>query len=304
VNLQQAQPFFRLKDLAWLIYLYPARWLARFLPLAWLYAAADVAAALAPFLLRGPRRRLRERLRSALADPADVERIADQYFRNAMLRFLDDLLMERLLRPPRDMPVRMLHVEHLSEALSHGHGAILVSGHFLASRLGKRYLAAHGFPALSVRNHRPADLWAGRFGARFLLPRYVAFIGQVQGEEVSIQDPECTLKMLARLRSGGLIDCHIDAPLSRDVLEREFMGAISLFPAGYLHVASLADAPLVPLHCRGNSRGLEIEFGDPLLVQPIDDRQRFAAGNVDRLLRALEEHIRLTPAEWDLWLRW
>jgi len=38
------RPLIRVKDLAWLIYLYPVRWLTLILPLRLLYAVGDVAA--------------------------------------------------------------------------------------------------------------------------------------------------------------------------------------------------------------------------------------------------------------------
>jgi len=296
-----------MKDVAWLVYLYPARWLARLLPLAWIYALGDLAAALASVCLRRTRKRLLKRLSTAFnRDPADphLRRIAGQYFRNAALRFLDDLLAERLLREGRLRNVEIVHLENLTQALSAGKGALLVSGHFFASRLAKRYLAAIGFPSLSVRSLNPRDRRAGRLGMRFLQKRYVALVGQVLGDEVSIQDPDCSLKMLARLRSGGLIDCHVDAALSRQVIERMFFGRQTPFPAGFLHVARVAGCPLVPIHCLGNSRRLRIEFGKALWLESAPDRRSFAENNLSKVLRILEEQIISHPAEWDLWMRW
>jgi predicted LPLAT superfamily acyltransferase len=170
--------------------------------------------------------------------------------------------------------------------------------------MAKRYLAAIGFPSLSVRDLNPRDLRAGRLGMRFLQKRYVALVGQVLGDEVSVQDPDCSLKMLARLRSGGLIDCHVDAPLSREVIERRFLGRQMRFPAGFLHVARVADCPLVPIHCLGSSRRLRIEFGKALWLESAPDRRAFAENNLSKVLRILEEQIISHPAEWDLWMRW
>jgi KDO2-lipid IV(A) lauroyltransferase len=296
-----------MKDIGWLVYLYPARWLARVLPLCSLYALGDAMAVCGAACLRGPRKALLNRLAVAFnADATDgrLRAIADHYFRNAILRFLDDLLMERLLRGPHLRNVEVVHLENLTEALSAGRGAILASAHFFASRLAKCYLASIGFPSLSVRNYEPPDDLAGQLGMRFLLKRYVAFIGEVQGEEVSIQDPDCSLKMLARLRSGGLIDCYVDAPFSQEVVKRRFFGREKNFPAGFLHVAKLAGCPLVPLHCLGNSRRLRIEFGKALWLQDAPDRRSFVETNLTQVVRILEEQIRSHPAEWDVWIRW
>ena len=296
-----------MKEVAWLVYLYPIRLLARILPLRSLHALGDASAACGSVCLRGPRKALLERLAVAFnADTTDarLRAIADCYFRNAILRFLDDLLIERLLRGPLQRNVEVVHLENLREALSAGKGAILVSGHFFASRLAKRYLVTIGFPSLSVRNHKPPDEWAGQLGMRFLQKRYVAFIGEVEGEEVAIQDPDCSLKMLARLRSGGLIDLHVDAPYSQEVVKCRFLGQEKSFPAGFLYVAKLAGCPLVPLHCRGNSRGLRIEFGKAIWLENAPDRRSFAETNLTEVIQILEEQIKRHPAEWDLWIRW
>jgi Kdo2-lipid IVA lauroyltransferase/acyltransferase len=304
---REERPLIRLKDVAWLVYLYPARWLARVLPISWLHALGDVAALLGSTCLRGPRRRLRERLRLAFDQETPDSRLQDiarQYFRNAILRFLDDLLMDRLFRGRCLRNVEVVHLERLTSALAAGRGAILVSGHFLASRLGKRYLADIGYPSLSVRNFEPPEPWAGRLGMRFLTKRYVSFVGSVLGEEVSIQDPECSLKMAAALRSGGLIDLHADAPFGRERVPRELLGEVFDFPVGYLRVARFAGCPLVPIHCQGSSRRLRIEFEHALMVESAPDRDSFAELNLTGVLRILEKQIRTHPAEWDLWIRW
>jgi lauroyl/myristoyl acyltransferase len=296
-----------MKDIAWLVYLYPARWLARVLPLRSLYALGDASAVCGAACLRGPRKALLERLAVAFnADTTDprLRAIADRYFRNAILRFLDDLLIERRLPELHLRNVEIVHLENLKEALSAGRGAVLVSGRFFASRLAKRYLGTIGFPTLSVRNHEPPDRRAGQLGMRLLQKRYVAFIGEVVGDEVSIQDRDCSLKMLARLRSGGLIDCHVDAPLSQEVVKRRFFGQEKSFAAGFLHVGKLAGCPLVPFHCLGNSRRLRIEFGKALWLENTPDRRSFAETNLTPVLRILEEQIKSHPAEWDGWIRW
>jgi KDO2-lipid IV(A) lauroyltransferase len=296
-----------MKDIAWLVYLYPARWLARVLPLRSLYLLGDASAICGSACLRGPRKALLERFAVAFnADTADprLSAIADRYFRNTILRYLDDLLMERRLPELRLRNVEIVHLDNLTEALSAGRGAVLVSGHFFASRLAKRYLATIGFPCLSVWNREPADRKAGQLGIRLLQKRYVAFLGKLVGDDVTIQDPDCSLKMLARLRSGGLVHCQVDAAFSQEVVNRRFFGQEESFPAGFLYVAKLAGCPLVPLLCLGNSRRLRIEFGKALWLENAPDRRSFAETNLTEVLRILEEQIKSHPAEWDFWIRW
>jgi lauroyl/myristoyl acyltransferase len=304
---QPPRPLVAIKDIAWLLYLYPARWLARVLPLRFVYALGDAAGACAAACLPATRKALLRSLALAfspdIGDPA-LNALADRYFRNDILRFLDDLLMQRLLREHRLRNAEVVHLDNLTQALAAGHGALLVSPHFFASRLAKRHLATIGFPSLSVRHHAPPDRHAGRFGMRFLQKHYVALVGEALGDEVSALDPECSLKMLARLRSGGLVDCHMDAACSREVVRRSFCGREKPFPAGFLHVAKLAGCPLVPLECLGNSRRLRIEVGKPIWLSDAPDRRSFVETNLTPVLRVVEEQIKRHPAEWDLWIRW
>jgi len=197
----------------------------------------------------------------------------------------------------------VVKLENLTEALLSGKGAVLVSGHFFAIRMAKRYLASLGYPSLSVRNLYPADAPAGRFGKRFLLPRYVEFLSQIARTESSTKDPDRSLKMLARLRTGALIDVLFegsDDSSARQIIRRAFLGCKEEFATGYLHLAWVAGAPLVPMFCVGSSRDLRIEFGEPLRPEKWPDRSRFAEEGLSLILRLVEEHIRKTPEEWDL----
>ncbi len=304
---QQDRPFLTPKDLVWLTYLYPGEWLARWLPPKWTYALGDALAWFAPFALRTARRRLMERLARALpahTPAARRDQIARDYLRRAVRRFQDDLVMA--WHPPERIrgTVEVVNIEHLAAALDQGRGALLIGGHFFASRAAKRHLARIGYPALSVRHHAPQDRRAGRFGRRFLQPRYIRFLSRVLGEEVAVKDPDCSLKMLARLRANGLIDLHMDAAFSRDRVAYDFLGSRSNFAAGYLHLAWIAGAPLVPLLCLGDSRRLRIEFGAAVNPSDWPDRSSFVAEGLDRMVKTLEEHVLKAPEQWDLWIRW
>jgi lauroyl/myristoyl acyltransferase len=200
--------------------------------------------------------------------------------------------------------VELIGLENLTGALAGGNGAVLVSGHFFASRVAKCHLASCGFPSLTLRHPDPRDNWAGRMGKQYLQKRYMKLVGEVLGDEVSIGDPDCSLKLMARLRSGGLAGIHADVGFSRPVTRRELLGKERAFAAGYLHLAWVAGAPIVPVHCRGSSRNLEIEFDEPLQPAGWADRESFVAYATGEMWRTLETHIRRTPEQWDLWMRW
>lgn len=303
----QRRPLVTFKDLGWLTYLYPGQWLARWLPLRWTYAVGDTLAWFAPFVLRAPRRRLLEKLTRALPAPTSAarrEQIARDYLRHAIRRFQDDLVMAWHTPANLDPSVDVVNLDYLTAALAQGHGAILVSGHFFASRAGKRHLARIGYPALSVRNLAPPDGRAGRFGRRFLQLRYVQLLSRVMGDEVDLNDPDCSLKMLARLRANGLVDLHMDVAFSRELVPRVFLGTRTHFAAGFLHLAWMARAPLVPVLWLGDLRKLRIEFSPPVYPADWPDRSRFVAEGLEKLIETLEKQVLSAPEQWDLWIRW
>jgi lauroyl/myristoyl acyltransferase len=301
------RPLVRVKDLAWLGYLYPLRWLTGALPLPAAYALWDALARIGAALLRGPRRRLEARLQLAYPSPADRPRtgeIAADHFRRSILRFGDDLLLPRLTRERTTRSTELVHPERLAAALARGNGALLVSGHFLASRAGRHHLAAIGYPTASVRNLDPRDASLGVLGERFVQRRYVDFLSRTIGDEIAARATDSGLRIMARLRAGGLVDLHVDAAFSREMVVREFLGATYAFGAGAFHLAYLVGAPVVPIQCLGDSRRLTIEFFEPIDPADWPDRHAYAAAALDRSLRILEQEIRAAPSQWDLWIRW
>ena len=179
-----------------------------------------------------------EKLAAALGPGVPSSRlklIARRFVANFVWRAGDDLL---LLRDPAPTRCRLFQGgEHLDAALATGKGALLVSLHWYAGRAATRYLAAAGYPVLTIRNAKPPDLLMGRLGERILQPRYNRLLHAVIRDEVFIQDRECSLKILGRLRSGGIVDLHCDAPFSQSLIERPFLGQSFPFPAGMFHLA-------------------------------------------------------------------
>lgn len=100
-------PFLRIKDAGWILYLYPVRFAVRFLPVSWLAPLGRAGGWLCRFL-PGARGRLRTRLGAGLPDasPERISDIANRYYGNAMVRFLDDLAVDLAvvaLRPETEL---------------------------------------------------------------------------------------------------------------------------------------------------------------------------------------------------------
>lgn len=294
-----------IKDVVWLVYLYPLKWVVRVMPCR---LVLTLGRRLAPLLLpltRGHRRRIEERARAVadkLPPECPPEWIAREFVRKAAVRALEDLLITRLIRKGLDR-VRISGREHLDKALADGTGVMVVGAHCFANRLAKRYLASQGYDILSVRNRNQKDPAAGRLGRRWLKPRYIAFLGQAIGEEVHPRDRDCGLRILAKLREGGLVHIYLDGAFSREVRKLEFLGKRVKFPVGFLDIVRLTRVPVLPMMCIGDSRDLGICFLPPAELAEAPDREAFIEANVPLLASRLESIILSHPDEWELWVK-
>jgi KDO2-lipid IV(A) lauroyltransferase len=228
----------------------------------------------------------------------DLRPLFEAHLSNALQRSVDDLLMWRL---PVGSVVGRCEIKgrtHLEEALAGGRGVMLVSGHFFANRLAKQFMRAQGWPVMSVRNFRFDDPFAGRWGARHVQRRYSEFLHSVVGDEADLHDPECSLKVLERLRRGGLVNIHIDHAVSRKRLELPFLGMRNRFAVGFLDIARIAGCPIVLMLCLGNNRSLTVEFRAPVFAD-----SRPAAGIMEALIGVLESQILAHPEQWEFTMR-
>lgn len=299
---EYGRPLFSAKDLLWLLYLYPVRSCVRRLPVSFVQSCTERAMPIFHLLLRGARKHLERELAAKLGVTAELTRsIAGRFLANAVRRLRDDLIVDKLLAAGRLRPVQITGLDSLESARRAGRGVMVVSGHFYATRLAKRYLAEIGYPMLSVRHGAPPDQQMGRLGSKWLQKRYVDFLHGVIRDEVFIQDPECTLKIFARLRSGGLVHVHIDAPFSRDEMRVPFLGQRRRFPTGFLRIVRLSGCAVVPMLCLGDSSGFVIRFEEPVRLIDGTTHQEFAAHNLPPLVRWLEQQIREHPDQWDAW---
>ena len=164
------------KDALWFTYLYPLRFLAAVLPCGALRLAGRLAEPAFQFITRKQKRVVTEGLALATgggASPAARRKTARRFVTNAVVRAVDDLILNRLTARRRLACAELRGLDHLKSALAAGKGVIVVTGHFYANRLAKRHLAEIGYSMMSVRHGQPPDRMMGRLGKRFLQPRYI-----------------------------------------------------------------------------------------------------------------------------------
>jgi len=209
-----------------------------------------------------------------------------------------------LLRPSSTKMLRCTGIDgldHLEEAIARGKGVILLVGHFCANRIAVRYLAGQGHSALSVHNQSPSNRAGGRFGKRFLQPRAVQLQERANPDQVYIQDPDCVLKIMGRLRAGGLAVVQVDGRGGKKVIEYPFLSVPWRVPSGIYEIVRVTDCAVVPMLALGRSSGFRIRFDPMLAVDRTASRETFVSANLPNFISVVEKQIIENPEQWRLW---
>jgi lauroyl/myristoyl acyltransferase len=296
---------FTKKDLFYLLYLFPFRQLCTFLPVKCIRFLASPLAYIYRFLSAAIMLPLQERLKLVFEGTKtrkEIIEISDRFIRNAAVRGLDDIILNRLRKNDLLQNTKIVGLENLKNALAEKKGVMLISGHFFCNRVAKCFLGEIGFPVLSIRNKFPQDVLVGKIGARYLKNRYVNFLKPLIKDEVFIQDKDSNLKILQRIRKNGLVNIHIDAPFSYRTAEYSFLKKRRRFPVGFLRIADLTKCVIVPMTCIGNSGSFTIIFDEVFGMDKGSTEEDTTLANLGRLVRGLEDKILEYPDQWELWV--
>ncbi len=290
-------------DLAYLTYLYPGRLAARVLPAPLFMRACHALIRQAARGLGGPRRRVAQCMRAGFpaASEDEVQRWAAAAVEGFLVRAAQDLVTRRLVAGGH-VAVTLEGAEHLEAARAGGRGAVVCSGHFLATRLARCWLAARGMPMHATRKGLVPPRPVSRWGRRLLQPAYERFLHDVIQDEIFVAERGSTLLILKHLRQGGTLYAHLDTAFARRSTAQPFLGRQEEFGAGLLEVIHLTGAPLVPAAFAGDWRGLHVEFFEPFALAPAADRDAFVSENAPKLAAVLEGLVQRQPAQWEYWV--
>ncbi len=295
-------PLIAIKDILWMVYLYPGRFLARAPKI--LNLCLKISQPVIQLFMKPLRNELAHHFLTAFGPEktySACDSLAGKYIANDVRRIGDDLLLEL-----GNAPVRCIAFhgrKHLDDALAAGNGVLLVGVHWMAERVALRHLMNIGYPVMSVRNQEPPDKYMGRLGRKFLQPRYVRFLHNVIRDEVFIQDRECSLKILGRLRSNGIVSLLIDAPFSQEVMKLPFIGKTRNVPTGALHLARISSCSVLPMIATGNANGLEIKIHPPLVFDYSIPKEEFCRRYMPVITKILELSVLRYPDQYDCWIK-
>jgi lauroyl/myristoyl acyltransferase len=299
------RPLLTLKDIAWLAYVYPLRWLSLLMPAEAVRGIGRLAEPLSQLLTLRDKARMEAALRRAYGHgPAEEElrQIARRWVAMSVRWSFGRLARTHARSAEGYYRVQLRGLDKVKLALAGGRGAIIASGHFVATGLLREALTAEGFRLLVVVAGKRLDWALGRLGVRFVGPRLRLGSPKPPEETVRVDDRDCTLKIAGHLRAGGLVFIMIDASVATNVTRRPFLGGHLGFSIGFLEIARQMGCPVIPAFPAGDGRSFTLNFEEPLELSPASSREEFADLNIRPLVSWLESRVIEYPDQWAPWL--
>lgn len=184
-------------------------------------------------------------------------------------------------------------IEHLKEALSYGHGAILATAHSGNWELLGATLALYDFPIVGVAQKQTNDQ----------MDRFINEYRTSSGMHITYKTG--VREMVKLLGEGRIIGLLMDQDAHDGVMVK-FFGRLASTPQGPAALARMKGAPIVPTFIHEIRPGEHVVMAHPpLWVEKTADRDQDLLQMTEQLTQRIEQHIREYPEEW-FWLhnRW
>jgi lauroyl/myristoyl acyltransferase len=199
--------------------------------------------------------------------------------------------------------IRLQGLNHLTDALEGGRGAVLWNSDFVYTPLiAKIALHQAAFPVVQLS--RPEHGFSvSPFGVRFLNPIWAELEDRFLSERVVIEkdDASAALKTLReRLAANQVVSITV-AETGRRTLDTKFLHGTLRVATGPVHLARTTGAPLLPTFAVRNEAGAYKVLIGPAL--PVDDRADPPYSTAIRAYAAqLEPFVRMYPDQWNGWI--
>jgi lauroyl/myristoyl acyltransferase len=293
------RPLVTSRDIAFLAYYYPLRWLATAFGWRFQRLAQACAEPVSRVLQFQDLRNAEHKMSAMLAIPPERARVlARQYSRNRVRAALFDLQPDA--EPSMARPVRVEGREHLEQAMARARGVILVTLHCLAkreARLGLRRLGINYQPVVGGELPFPGH---GRLLRLFARSRLTPLQRKNLGSHIVRTDPDAVFKIGRILREGGavLMAPDVITPTAQPV---RFMNTDRPISTGVLDIARLTSCALVPMWVSWSAGDCVVEFRPALALRSGGNREEAQQSNVAVLARALEDQLCAHPEQWEFW---
>ncbi|MCS7051405.1 MAG: lysophospholipid acyltransferase family protein, partial [Thermomicrobium sp.] len=180
-------------------------------------------------------------------------------------------------------------LSHLEDALSRGHGVIVISAHLGNFNVVAAYPAELGLEAaIVVERVRPPQLFA-----------YLCRLRSATGVRVLPSGPEAVPALLRLLRRNGILLVAGDRDVTGHHRAVRFFDAPAPLPIGPVALALRTGATLLPAFTiRLHPRRSLVVIDPPLELQHSGNHEHDLQENLQRVARCLERMIRTDPGQW------
>ena len=245
-------------------------------------------------LLPGVRRDLRKNLRVVTGRP-EVERLVFATFYKFSRNWCDQMLMMRLEGARLlDLIGRWTTEKPLDDALTKGHGAILISAHLGNWELGGLGLAAKGY-RMNILTFREPDEKVNLQREAIRRERGVNFIYVDRNATSTLAIVEAA----SALNRNEVLAILGDRDGSSHTGAFEFFGRPTPIPLGAAYLALATGAPVIPVFVPLEGGRYAAIMEEPIFFRAERaGRERVIVEKTQQLLRVFESYIKSYPDQW------
>lgn len=182
-------------------------------------------------------------------------------------------------------------LHHIAQALEAGRGAIVALPHMGNWDAAGRWMAAVGYPVVAVAE----ELRPRRLFELFLEHRRSLGVDIVSSSGAGIGR-----ELSSALAANRVIALVADRDLSGRGVDVEMFGRVRRLPTGPALLSITSGAPLLVSPVYTTRDGWRIQIGEPLSVEPTDDRRADVDALSAMLAARFEEAVSAAPADWHL----
>jgi len=222
------------------------------------------------------------------ADPARIEQVARQIFRNQARNYFDLFRVASLSADQIRGLVTLHGLENIDQALAAGNGAVMFTAHYGNLDVAGQVFSLSGYPLTVVAERlKPEKLY-----------QYVASLRASKGLKL-IPSDDFLRPLFRALRNNEIIGLAADRNLTGTGTTIEFFGAPALLPDGHVRLAQRTGAKLLPAFSLRRPDNTFEAFAEPAFsVEDSGDAERDVRAGMARLLAVLEKYIGEHPEQW------
>lgn len=226
----------------------------------------------------------------------EARRLVRLSFVNLARNMLEIMCLPKLNRDNFHKYIEMVHLERLQDALSAGHGVVVLTGHIGTWEWLSAALALSDIPVTAIAKPQPNEQYT----------RAINDLRATVGVEIFSRGTSELLAAGRALKAGKILGFLADQDAGPGGAFIEFLGKTASTPMGPAVFSKKFDAPVVPIFILRQKDGRHrVEVHEPLHYVDTGDTDADLYRFTVDMTKLLERVIRENPTQW-IWFqkRW